>query len=137
MGNFAPNNCEKELRVEKLFLRKELKKKLDSGLPLDLEDFMGVFWHMGPAGLTEHTQLFLRELIQYRREGIAYTQEDWMRFKKVCKSSNSRNILLQKLIHIGVIERKNKTRTKYEIIISDKWIEYLRYLIEEWVMLTR
>ena len=137
MGNFAPNNREKELRVEKLFLRKGLKKKLDSGSRLDLEDFMGVFWHMGPAGLTEHTQYLLNELIRYRRECRPYTQDDWMRFKKVCTSSNNRHIILQKLIHLGVIERRNKTKYKYEIIVSDKWIEYLRYLIEEWVMLTR
>lgn len=137
MGNFAPSNRDNELRVEKLFLRKGLKNKLDSGSTLDLEDFMGVFWHMGPAGLTEHTQYFLSELIRYRREGKPYTQDDWMDFKKVCKSSNNRNIILKKLIYLGVIERMNKTKYKYEIIVSDKWIEYLRLLIEEWVMLTR
>lgn len=137
MGRNAPSNRENELRIEKLFLRKELKEKIDSSSPLVLDDFMVLFWHMGPAGLTEHTLVFLRELIRYRREGKAYTQDDWIRFKKVCVSGNSRNIILSKLLHMGVIERRNRTRYQYEIILSDKWIRYLRYLLEEWVMLTR
>jgi hypothetical protein len=137
MGNFAPSNRDNELRIEKLFLRKELKAKLDSGVPLVLDDFMGFFWHMGPADLTEHTRYFLKELIRCRREGRAYTEDDWIRFKEVCRSGNNRNIILTKLLHLGIIERKNKSRYQYEIIVSDKWIEYLRYLIEEWVMLTR
>ena len=65
MGNFAPSRRDNELRVEKLFLRKELKAKLDSGKDIDLEDFTGLFWHMSPAKLNKYICLLLRELIKF------------------------------------------------------------------------
>ena len=136
MGCFAPSRREKELRVEKLFLRRGLADKLDSGMEISLEDFTALFWHMSPAKLNKYTCLFLRELARRRREGIPYTQDDWVKFKKVCKSGNSQNIILQKLLHLGVIEKKNKTIQEYEIILSHKWIERLELMIQYWVILT-
>ncbi|MFH1787918.1 MAG: hypothetical protein ABH834_00885 [Candidatus Altiarchaeota archaeon] len=136
MGKFAPNNRDKELRVEKLFLRDELVERLDSKVPLNLDDFMAFFWHMSPVKLSEHTHFFLGELIQARRDGRLYTQDDWARFKKVCTSGNNRNIILRKLLHLGVIERKKKTQHDYVIFLSDKWIHRLELLITNWVMLT-
>ena len=136
MGSFAPSRRDKELRVEKLFLRVELADKLDSGKGIALEDFTALFWHMSPAKLNKYTCLFLRELVRCRREGIPYTQDDWAEFKKVCKSGNSQNIILQKLLHLGVIEKKNRTVQEYEIILSHKWIERLELMIQNWVILT-
>ena len=136
MGNFAPSRRDKELRVEKLFLMQELADKLDSGKDIGLEDFTALFWHMSPAKLNRYTCLFLRELIRCRREGIPYTQDNWAEFKQVCKGGNSRNIILKKLLHLGVIEKKNKTIQEYEIIVSHKWIERLELLIQNWVILT-
>jgi hypothetical protein len=109
MGNFAPSRRDKELWVEKLFLRVELADKLDSGKDIGLEDFTALFWHMGTAKLNKYACLFLRELIRCRREGIPYTQDNWAGFKQVCKGGNSRNIILKKLLHLGVIEKKNET----------------------------
>jgi len=135
MGSFAPSNREKELRVEKLYLLAGLADKLDSGV-VSLGEYIGLFWQFCPER-TEHTRVLLRDLIRCRREGRAYTQEDFARFKEVCKSGNNREIILKKLLHMGVIEKKNRTIHDYEIILSDKWIRYLESIIENWVMLTR
>lgn len=135
MGKHAPSNRENELRVEKLYLLSGLADKLDSGAA-SLEDYIGLFWQFCPER-AEHTRIFLKDLIRCRREGRAYTQLDFARFKEVCKSGNNRESILKKLLHMGVIEKKNRTTHDYEIILSDKWIRYLEYLIENWVMLTR
>ena len=135
MGKFAPSNRENELRVEKLYLLAGLADKLDSR-HVGLEDYIGLFWQFSPER-AKHTQVFLEGLIKARREGRPYTQEDFARFKKVCTSGNNRNAILDKLLHMGVIEKKNRTTHDYEIILSDKWIERLEYLIRSWVRLTR
>jgi hypothetical protein len=135
MGQFAPSNRENELRVEKLYLLAGLAEKLDSG-KVGLEDYIGLFWQFSPER-AKHTQIFLEALIQARREGRRYTQEDFASFKKVCTSGNNREIILKKLLHMGVIEKKNKTIHEYEITLSDKWINRLELLLQNWVMLTR
>jgi len=135
MGKHAPSNRENELRVEKLYLLAGLAGKLDSG-KVSLGDYIGLFWQFSPER-AEHTRVFLADLIRCRQEGKAYTQVDFAKFKKVCKSGNNREIILKKLLHMGVIEKKNRTTHDYEIMLSDKWIRYLEYLIEKWVMLTR
>jgi hypothetical protein len=135
MGKHAPSNRKNELRVEKLYLLAGLAEKLDSE-EVSLEDYVGLFWQFSPER-AKHTQVFLEGLIKARREGRRYTQEDFARFKKVCKSGNTREIILKKLLHMGVIEKKNRTVHDYEIGLSDKWIERLEYLIRNWVRLTR
>ena len=135
MGNFAPSIRENELRVEKLYLLSDLAEKLDSR-EISLEDYVGFFWQFCPARM-EHTRIFLEDLIRARREGRSYTHEDFARFKKVCKSGNNRKAILDKLVHLGVVEKRNKTTHDYEIILIDKWIERLELLIRSWVMLTR
>ena len=134
MGYFAPSNRDNELRVEKLYLLADLAEKLDNG-ELELGDYVGLFWQNSPER-AKHTQIFLEDLIKARREGRAYTQKDFAGFKKICKSGNNRNIILQKLLHMGVIEKRKKTLQEYEIMLSDKWIQRLEYLILNWVRLT-
>lgn len=134
MGNFAPSNRDNELRIEKLYLLADLAEKLDKG-EIDLGDYVGFFWQNSPER-AKHTQIFLEDLIKAKREGSPYTQKDFARFKKICKSGNNRNIILQKLLHMGVIEKKAKTIQEYEIMLSDKWIQRLEYLIRNWVRLT-
>jgi hypothetical protein len=135
MGSFAPSNRENELRVEKLYLLAGLAEKLDSG-SVEIDDYIGLFWQFSPER-AKHTRVFLEGLIKARREGRRYTQDDFARFKEVCKSGNTREIILKKLLHMGVIEKKNRTVHDYEIRLSDKWIERLEYLIRNWVRLTR
>ena len=135
MGNFPPSNRDNELRLEKLYLMPDIARRLDSGVLLSLDDFLDFFWQ-GCPGRVEHAKVFLMELVRAKREGRAYTNEDFARFKKVCKSCNSRKALLDKLIHLGVIEKRNNTIQQYEIIISDKWIERLKNMMISWVMLT-
>ncbi len=106
MGKFAPSNRQNELRVEKLYLLADLAERLDSGI-LSLEDYVGLFWQFSPER-AKHTPIFLEDLIRARREGRPYTQNDFAEFKKICKSGNNRNIILQKLEHLGVIEKKKK-----------------------------
>ena len=134
MGNFAPSNRENELRVEKLYFLADFAEKVDSGR-VSIEDYVGFFWQFCPSRM-EHTKVFLEDLIRAKREVRPYTQEDFAEFKKVCTSGNNRNIILQKLEHLGVIEKRNKTVQQYEIILIDKWIQRLEYLIRNWVMLT-
>jgi len=135
MGNFAPSNRDNELRVEKLYLLARLAEKLDSGT-VSLEDYIGLFWQFSPER-AKHARVFLEGLIKARREGRHYTQEDFAMFKKVCTSGNNRNAIVDKLLHMGVIEKDNRTVHDYEITLSDKWIERLEYLIRNWVRLTR
>jgi len=135
MGNFAPSNRDNELRVEKLYLLADLAEKLDVGT-VTLEDYIGLFWQFLPERV-ECTRILLQDLIKCRREGIPYTQDDWARFKDVCNSGSSREMILKKLLHMGVIEKKNKTIKEYEIRLSDKWIKRLEYLTQSWVILTR
>lgn len=135
MGNFAPSNRENELRVEKLYLLSDLADKLDSG-QVGLEDYIGLFWQFSPER-AKHTRVFLEGLIRARRKGRPYTQDDFAVFKEVCASGNNREIILKKLLHMGVIEKTNKTVHEYEIVLSDKWINRLELLLRNWVMLTR
>jgi len=135
MGRFAPSNRENELRIEKLYLLAGLAEKLDSG-EISLMEYVGLFWQFSPER-AKHTQIFLEGLIQAKREGRPYTQDDFASFKKVCKSGNNRNAILDKLLHMGIIEKRNKTVQQYEIIFIDKWINRLEYLMRSWLRLTR
>ena len=130
----APNSRENELRVEKLFLRRDLVKEFDSKRLLDLEGFISFIWHENPSYVSDISQKFLRELITYRSEGKPYTQDDWVRFSdKLTHSKSSRDIMLAKLLYLGLVEKKKKTLMQYEIRLSDKWIHYLEYLAQSWV----
>jgi len=135
MGNFAPSNRENELRVEKLYLLPSLAEKLDAGT-ISLEDYIGIFWQFSPER-AKHARILLEDIIQAEREGMSYNQEDFAKFKKVCKSGNNRTAILEKLLHMGIIEKKNKTVQEYDITLSHKWIQRLEYLIRNWVMITK
>jgi hypothetical protein len=136
MGKHAPSNRDNELRIEKLFLRRGLVEKLKSGRLLRLEDFVSFVWHTHPNYVSNITLDFLRELIAYRREGKPYTQDDWVRFcGKISNSKSNRDIVLYKLLYLGLIEKRNKTLMRYEIRLSDKWIDYLGYMARSWVVI--
>ena len=134
MGKHAPSNRDAELRVEKLFLRKSLVGKFRSGRLLGLEDFVSFLWHFHPNYVSEVTLKFLGELIAYRRAGKPYTQDDWVRFcGKMGRSKSSINMVLYKLLHLGLVEKRNKTSMRYEIRLSDKFLDYLEYIAQSWV----
>jgi len=136
MGKHAYSKHELELRREKLFLRQNLVEKLESGKLLGLEDFVSFIWHMHPNYVGELTLKLLREIISARRRGEPYTQDDWIRFTKEMEGSkSSRDIVLSKLMYLGLVEKRNKTKMKYEIIVSDKWIGYLELMAQSWVMI--
>ena len=133
MGSFAPSNRDNELRVEKLFLRKGLTEDLGSGKLLGLESFVSFLWHSHPNQVSVLTVEFLADLISARREGRHYTEEDWVKFTADMASKSSRDIVLYKLLHLGLIEKRNRTKMQYEIVLSDKFLEYLEYLAQSWV----
>ena len=108
MGNFAPSKRDNELRVEKLYLMCDLAERLDEREFLSLDEYLGFFWQFCPARV-EHAKVFIEELVKAKRESRPYTDRDFAQFKKVCKSCNSRKVILDKLIHLGVIEKRNKT----------------------------
>jgi hypothetical protein len=113
----------------------ELAEKLDSGI-IGLEDYIGFFWQFCPSRM-EHTKFFLEGMIQAKREGRPYTQDDFRKFKKQCTGGRDRQLVLKKLEYLGVVEKRNKTVQKYEIIFIDKWIERLNYLAENWQKIIR
>lgn len=133
MGSFAPSNRDNELRVEKLFLRKGLAEDLGSGKLLGLEAFVSFLWHSHPNQVSDITVEFLTDLLSARREGRSYTEKDWVRFTANATSKSSRDIVLYKLIHLGLVEKRNLTTMRYEIVLSDKFVQYLEYLIQSWV----
>jgi hypothetical protein len=136
MGKHAYSRHELELRREKLFLRQNLVDKLESGELLGLEDFVSFIWHMHPNYVGDLTLKLLREIISARWRGEPYTQDDWIRFtKEMSGSKSSRDIVLSKLMYLGLVEKRNKTKMKYEIIVSDKWIQYLELMAQSWVMI--
>jgi len=136
MGKHAPSDRSKELRVEKLFFRGDVREKFESGRLLGLEDFVSFIWHYHPNYVSDITLKLLGELIEARREGRRYTQNDWVRFSnEMDRSKSSRDIVLYKLLHLGLIEKHNKTSMKYEIRLSDKWIHYLELLAQSWVLI--
>ena len=136
MGKHAYNRHELELRREKLFLRQNLVDKLESSKHLDLDEFVSFIWHRHPNYVGELTLKLLREVISARQRGESFTQDDWNRFtKEMSGSKSSRDIVLSKLMYLGLIEKRNKTKMKYEIIASDKWIHYLELLAQSWVMI--
>jgi len=102
MGKSPPNSRENELRVEKLFLRKDLVAEFDRGRLLNLDDFVSFIWHEHPSYVSDISLKFLRELIAYQRAGKPYTQEDWIRFSnRLSRSKSSRDIMLAKLVYLG------------------------------------
>jgi len=134
MGKDAPNSRENELRVEKLFLRRNLVGKFYSGGLLNLDEFVSFIWHEHPSYVSDISLKFLRELVAYQQAGKPYTQDDWVKFcDKVGNSRSSRDIMLAKLMYLGLVEKRNKTLMQYEIRLSHKWIEYLEYLAKSWV----
>ena len=134
MGRNAPNNRDAELRIEKLFFRRGLVEKFESGRLLGLEDFVSFVWHNHPNFVSDRTEKFLSELIAYHKAGKPYTQDDWVKFcDKIGNSKSSRDIVLYKLLYLGLIGKHNKTAMRYEIRLSHKWIEYLEYLAQSWV----
>ena len=135
MGRNSLAYRDKELRVEKLFLRKGLVDKLDLGELLGLEDFASFIWHNHPNYVSKIMVDFLSELIACHREGRAYTQDDWVRLSKVMdRSKSSRDIVFYKLLHLGLIEKHNKTKMRYEIRLSDKFLRYLELIAQSWIM---
>jgi len=117
-----------------LFLRKSLVEKFESGRLLGLEDFVSFVWHNHPNYVSDLTGMLLGELIAYRNTGKPYTQDDWVKFcDKMGNSNSSKDIVLYKLLYLGLIEKHNKTLMQYEIRLSDKWIQYLEYLAQSWV----
>lgn len=134
MSKNAPSNRVNELRIEKLFLRRGLVEKFESKRLLGLEDFVSFIWHNHPNYVSEITLEFLKELIVYRREGKPYTQDDWVRFcGRMSSSKSSRDIVFRKLLYLGLIEKHNKTLMRYEVRLSDKWINYLDYMAQSWI----
>jgi len=134
MTGHAPTDRNKELRIEKLFLRRGLVDKLESGELLDLEDFVSFLWHYHPNYVSDITSRFLGELIAYHRQGRPYTQDDWIKFcETVGNSKSSRDIVLYKLLYLGLIEKHNKTKMQYEIRLSDKFIHYLELIMQSWI----
>jgi len=134
MGKNAPSDRNRELRVEKLFLRRDLVEKLDSGRLLGLEDFVSFMWHMHPSYVSDISATFLRELLEYKHSGRRYTQDDWRDFtKRMSRSKSSRDVMLAKLVYLGLVEKVNSTQFKYEIIVTDKWIHYLELLARSWI----
>jgi hypothetical protein len=136
MSKHAPSNRETELRVEKLFFRKGLVEKLESGQIIGLADFVSFIWHSHPSYVSDITSRFLSELIAYRHTGKPFTQEDWVRFsKRIDSSKSNRDIVLYKLLYLGLIERVNRTKMRYQIRLSDKWIHHLNLLSKSWVVI--
>lgn len=134
MGKNAPSDRNRELRVEKLFLRRDLVEKLDSGRLLGLEDFVSFMWHMHPSYVSEINVTFLKELLEYKHAGKQYTQDDWRDFSnRMSRSKSSRDVMLAKLVYLGLVEKVNTTQFKYEIIVTDKWIGYLELLARSWI----
>ena len=136
MGKHAYNRHELELRREKLFLRHNLVEKLESGKLLGLDEFVSFIWHRHPNYVSDLTLRLLREIISARQLGESFTQDDWNRFtEEMSGSKSSRDIVLSKLMYLGLVEKRNKTKMKYEIIVSDKWIQYLELLAQSWVLI--
>ncbi|VVB54968.1 Uncharacterised protein [uncultured archaeon] len=136
MGKHAPSNRDNELRVEKLFFRKGLTEKFDSGELVDLGGFVSFLWHDHPSYVSDICLMFLRELVAYRRAGKSFTQDDWARFSsKVSHSRSSRDVMLYKLMYLGLVEKVGKSKMQYEIRLSDKFLEYLEYLAQSWVLI--
>ena len=91
-----------------------------------MEDFASFIWHNHPNYVSKITVDFLSELIACHREGRAYTQDDWVRLSKgMDRSKSSRDSVFYKLLHLGLIEKHNKTKMRYEIRLSDKFLRYL------------
>ena len=136
MGKHAYRRHELELRREKLFLRHNLVDRLESGELLNLDEFVSFIWHMHPNYVGELTLKLLGEIISARQKGESFTQDEWIRFtKEMSGSKSSRDIVLSKLLYLGLIEKVNKTKMRYEIIVSDKWIQYLELLAQSWVLI--
>jgi len=136
MERSPPNSRDNELRVEKLFFRKNLAQKFDSGRLLDLDEFVSFVWHCHPSYVSDVSLAFLRELLAYKRVGKPYSHKDWVRFSnKFNHSKSSRDIVLAKFLYVGLVERVNRSSCRYEIRLSDKWIHYLELLAQSWVMI--
>ena len=134
MERSPPNSRDNELRVEKLFFRKDLAQKFDSGKLLDLGEFVSFVWHCHPSYVSDISLAFLKELLAYKRSGKPYTHEDWVRFSnKFSRSKSNRDIVLAKFLYLGLVEKVHRSSCRYEIRLSDKWIHYLEYMAQSWV----